>query len=199
MKGGKEVLFVVAAMLAVFLMGCNMSITEVPVTGVTLDKESISLFIGEEQTLVATIAPSNATNQEVKWESKDPTVATVDAYGNVTGAGEGHTAITVTTTDGSKTAECGVVVCPPYPVESVELNEPSLTMTVDTSYTLVATVYPSYAANKKVHWSSSNTSVVRVEASQDGTIFAINEGSAIITVTTEDGGKTATCNVTVGP
>jgi hypothetical protein len=74
MKGGKEVLFVVAAMLAVFLMGCNMSITEVPVTGVTLDKESISLFIGEEQTLVATIAPSNATNQEVKWESKDPTV-----------------------------------------------------------------------------------------------------------------------------
>lgn len=37
MKGGKEVLFVVAAMLAVFLMGCNMSITEVPVTGVTLE------------------------------------------------------------------------------------------------------------------------------------------------------------------
>jgi uncharacterized protein YjdB len=68
-------------------------------------------------------------------------------------------------------------------------------------YTLVATVLPSNATNKNVTWSTSNASVVKLvkndAGKEDGTIFANAEGTAVITVTTVDGNKTATCTVTV--
>lgn len=79
------------------------------VTGVSLDKTSLNLNPGKEGTLTATITPSNATNQNVTWESSDTKVATVD-NGLVTAVAEGTATITVTTADGNKTATCTVIV-----------------------------------------------------------------------------------------
>ena len=79
------------------------------VTGVSLDKTSLNLNPGKEGTLTATITPSNATNQNVTWESSDTKVATVD-NGLVTAVAEGSATITVTTEDGRKTATCTVIV-----------------------------------------------------------------------------------------
>ena len=77
------------------------------VTGVSLDKTNLNP--GKGGTLIATITPSNATNQNVTWESSDTKVVTVD-NGLVTAVAEGSATITVTTEDGSKTATCTVIV-----------------------------------------------------------------------------------------
>lgn len=81
----------------------------VAVTGVTI-QETLPLGVDSTFTLVATIAPEDATNKSVTWASDDETVATVDANGVVTGVAEGTATITVTTVDGEFTDECTVTV-----------------------------------------------------------------------------------------
>lgn len=82
----------------------------VSVTGVSLNKNTLSLETGEEEMLVATITPDNATNKAVAWMSNDNKIATVDNAGKVTAVKEGTTTITVTTEDGSYSASCAVSV-----------------------------------------------------------------------------------------
>ncbi len=82
----------------------------VHVTGVSLNKESLALCEGSTETLIATIAPSDATNKNVKWTSSDTNVATVDADGMVTAIAAGDAEITVKTVDGNKIATCSVSV-----------------------------------------------------------------------------------------
>ncbi len=79
-------------------------------------------------------------------------------------------------------------------VESVTLSATTLTLAPAAATQLKATINPATATNQKVIWSSSAEDVVSVNG---GTITALKEGSAKITVTTEDGGKTASCDVTV--
>ena len=171
----------------------TLAITSVSVTDVTLDKAELSLFTGESVTLTATVKPSDATNQNVTWSSDKPEVATVDANGKVTAVGEGNATITVTTVDGSKTATCIVTVT--VPVTGVKLNKETLELFTDGSETLTATVEPGNATNKNVTWSSSEETIAIVD--NNGTVTAKAAGTATITVTTEDGCKTATCIVTV--
>ena len=81
----------------------------VPVTGVTLNKTSTSLYVGDTETLTATVAPDNATDRAVNWTSSNPSVATVE-NGVVTAVGAGTATITVTTQDNDYTASCTVTV-----------------------------------------------------------------------------------------
>ena len=87
----------------------NIKSAAVPVTGVTLNKNTLELYTGQSETLTATVQPSNATNQNVTWQSDNANVATVEG-GIVTAVGVGETTITVTTEDGDKTATCQVTV-----------------------------------------------------------------------------------------
>ena len=82
---------------------------KVSVTGVTVNKTSISLMEGEEEDGSATVTPDNASNKSVSWKSDDPSVATVSG-GKITAVAPGMTTITVTTSDGSKTATVNVTV-----------------------------------------------------------------------------------------
>ena len=169
----------------------------VSVTGVTLDQAELSLYTGESKTLIATVQPSDATIQNVTWESSNTEVATVDANGKVTAEGEGEATITVTTADGGKTATCAVTVtAAPVPVSGVSLNKDSTSLTVGDTETLTATITPDNATNKNVTWSSDTPSVASVN---NGVVTAVAPGTATITVTTADGGFTATCAVTVRP
>lgn len=81
----------------------------VSVTGVTLNKEDISISVGDEETLIATVSPTDATNKSVTWSTGDSSVATVED-GVVTGVAAGSTTITVTTDDGGFTDTCSVTV-----------------------------------------------------------------------------------------
>ena len=168
----------------------------VSVTGVSLDKTEIVLVEGSSEKLTATVEPTNATNKNVTWSSDHEAIATVDQNGAVTARRGGQATITVTTADGSKTATCTVRVRIQIgePVQSVGLNKTELALEVGKTGTLEAKVEPSDATNKNVTWSSSNSEVATVD---NGVVTAVSAGEAIITVTTEDGAKTATCKVTV--
>ena len=179
--------------IAVLSVDMNPSI---PVTGVSLDKTSLSLNVGKTATLTATVTPSNATDKSVSWKSSNTSVATVSSSGVVTGVKAGSATITVTTNDGGKTATCAVTVnATTVAVTGVSLDKTSLSVDVGKTATLTATVTPSNATDKSVSWKSSNTSVATVSSS--GVVTGVKAGSATITVTTNDGGKTATCAVTV--
>ena len=166
------------------------------VTGVSLNKGSLTLDVGESDTLTATITPNNATNPNVTWSSNNESVATVN-NGVVTAIKAGTATITVTTEDGNKTATCAVsVAAATVPVTGVTLNKTSTSLYVGDTETLTPTITPDNATNKNVTWSSDDTSVATVDAS--GLVTAVARGTAVITATAADGsGANATCTVTV--
>lgn len=84
----------------------------VAVTGVELSQTEVSMGVNETVTLTPTVTPDNAGDKSVTWSSDNTDVATV-ADGVVTAVASGTANITVTTTDGSKTATCAVTVTPP--------------------------------------------------------------------------------------
>ncbi len=83
---------------------------DVKVTGVTLNKTTLSLVEGKTEKLVATVAPANAKVKDVTWTTSNDKFAKVAADGTVTAVKAGKATITVTTKDGNKTAKCEVTV-----------------------------------------------------------------------------------------
>lgn len=88
-----------------------------PVTSVILDKSELDLKTNQNENLVATVTPANASDATVVWTSNDPSVATIDARGNVTTVGIGKARITATTKDGGYIAFCDVIVTEREPVQ----------------------------------------------------------------------------------
>lgn len=182
----------------------NISITHsagpagpVAVTGVTLDKTSLSIEAGQTAQLTATVQPGNADNQAVTWSSSDNNIVSVDATGKITANAKGSATITVTTADGGKTATCTVTVtepAAPVAVTGVTLNKNNTTIYTGRTETLTATIQPADATNKAVTWTSDNTGVATVN---NGVVTGVSVGTATITVKTADGGFSATCTVTV--
>ena len=175
------------------------------VTGVSLNRDSLTLDVNENENLTATITPSNATNKTVTWESSAPGVATVDTSGKVTAVAQGSANITATAADGSgEKASCSVTVNAPtpVPVTGISLNKDSTTLTVGDTETLTATITPDNATNKGLLWTINNTDIIKFHegaiTNDSQTISAVSPGTAIITVAATDGsGVSATCTVTV--
>lgn len=195
--------------LGILLRLKNPEPTNVPVTGVALNKTTTSIAVGATETLTAAVAPDNATNKNVTWSTSDATIATV-ANGVITGVAAGNATITATTEDGSQTATCTVTVTAAGSGENVPVT--AVTITQGSTYTLVtnpieggtyksevtltATVTPDDATNSTVTWSveDGKTDVVTLEEAT-GKVTAVGAGTAVITATAD--GKTATCTITV--
>lgn len=171
---------------------CRVIVIE-PVKGVSLSKTKMTLDISEAVTLKATIKPKNATNTAVKWSSSNSKVAKVSSSGKVTGLKAGTATITVRSVDGGYTASCKVTVL--RKVNDVTLNKQKVTLYLDGTVTLKATITPSNATNKSVRWYSSDTKVVRVD--EKGKLTPVKPGKATVSVKTADGGFKASCAVTV--
>lgn len=90
---------------------CTVIVTPemIPVTGITIDRENLRIFIGNKHTLVAIVAPADASNKQVIWSSSDESIATVDE-GVVTGVGLGNARITAETKEKGFKVECNVKV-----------------------------------------------------------------------------------------
>ena len=183
-----------AVLLALLLMvPMTVPVRAADVTGVTLDKKTLSVEEGKSAALTAAVEPENADNRDVTWTSSDETVATVKD-GVVTGVKEGTATITVTA-DGGRTDTCEVTVTrAPVPVSGVTLDKKTLSIEEGESTKLTAAVEPENADNTAVSWSTSDEAVATVE---NGVVTGVKEGKATITVTTADGDKTDTCEVTV--
>ncbi|KLU70645.1 MAG: hypothetical protein RHS_3560 [Robinsoniella sp. RHS] len=167
----------------------------VEVESVSVEPAELSLIEEGTKKLTHTITPSNATNQNVSWSSDNEAVATVSQAGVVTAIKEGTANITVTTESNNKTAICKVTVSrKDIAVTGVTLLPEALQMKLKETATLTAAVQPANATNQNVSWTSNNEAVATVDG---GIVTAVADGKATITVTTEEGGFTATCEVTV--
>jgi formylglycine-generating enzyme required for sulfatase activity len=183
--------------------GSNEVTKDVLVGGITLDQDELVLGVGDTEDLTVIVMPFNATlNKTVTWKSSNTDVATVTVnattdVATVTAVADGFALITVTAN--GRTATCIVIVTPDPPipgaVAAVILDKEELLLLAGgNTKILTATVLPSDATNKSVTWSSSDTGVATVF---NGTVRGVAIGNATITVSTTDGGKTATCSVTV--
>ena len=196
-------LFLALALYAEIINGCGTkeplpepTPTTVAVTGVSLDKTSLSLKEGSSETLTAKVSPDNASNKSVSWKSSATDVATVDGSGKVTAMKAGSATVTVTTADGSKTASCSVTVTEAsVAVLSVSISPETAELEVGEKLTLTATVLPDNATDKTVTWESDNPSIVSVD--QNGLVLGVTIGDA--TITAKAGEKSASCKLTITP
>ncbi|TCN61000.1 T9SS C-terminal target domain-containing protein [Flavobacterium circumlabens] len=177
-----------------YIVLTNTNVAAVAVTGVTVSPTTVTVGLGSTQQLNATIAPANATNQNVTWTSSNTAVATVNASGLVSAVSAGTTTITVKTVDGNKTATSAITVAA-IPVASVSVSPTTASLYAGNTQQLSAAIAPANATNKTVTWSSSNSAVATVNSS--GLVTAVAAGTANITATTQDGNKTAVAAITV--
>ena len=177
------------------------------VSKIELNKKTIDLEVGQSETLRSAISPIQATNKDVFWSSSDKRVATVpsgpSANGLVRAVGEGQATITARSGDGGFVASCDVGVSLP-PNSGIRLDHREEELVVGTTretLTLYATVNPPLAANQKLRWVSSDTSVVTVTErganALEGFVRAVGSGSAVITVTSSNGAFRQACDIAV--
>ena len=169
----------------------------IKVSGVSVDKTTVGLMVGEKVKLVATVIPEDATNKNVSYESDDNNIATVTQDGEISAVGEGSIIVWVTTEDGQFKAGCKVYVSnTAHLVKEIELNETELTLAVGETFQLTAAIKPSYANNKNVVWSSKNEQIATVD--ETGLVTAIAGGGGTrIFASSEEGGAVSVCNLMV--
>ena len=163
------------------------SVNTVRVTGVALDKTSLSFTaVNMTQKLGAVITPANATNKSVTWTSSNPSVATV-SNGTVTALAAGSTTITVTTADGGFTATCSVTVSsdPNQTVSALILTKASSSTKEIPAFTVTAKYSDrtTEEITSKVTWNSTDTAVATVAAG--GTVTLVAAGKTEVTATYE--------------
>jgi uncharacterized protein YjdB len=167
----------------------------VNVASIVITPMSTTLKVGETIKLTAMVLPQDATNKCLSWSSSNESVATVDTNGIVTSHNVGTASISVASTDGSDlTAMCELTVTSQL-VEDIKLSETHLVLNVGDEFALEVSVLPSNATDKSIVWTSSDSTIVRVE---DGKVTAVSEGTATIVSTTADGSNVSTsCEVEV--
>jgi uncharacterized protein YjdB len=189
-----------SVLLALILSSCPPPTgSAVLVNSITLSPKTLTLDVGQTQTITSTVLPDNADNPALSWSSDTPNAATVDQNGTVTAVAPGTANITATAADGSGiSASSRVTVRAPVLVESISLKPATLTLVLGQNAigTFTPTILPETASNKAVVWSSDTPTVATVD--ENGIVTAVAVGSATITATAADGsGISASATVTV--
>lgn len=168
-----------------------------PVTGIKVSPDTLTLTKkGETAQLTAEVTPSYADNKRVTWQSSDEKVATVDENGKVTAVGNGTATITATSVSGSYTATVSVTVKIPVEIQKLTIEAEKETLTkIGESTELKVKIEPENADLQKLIWKSDNEKVATTD--ENGKVTAVGNGTAEITVTTEDGKITASIMITV--
>lgn len=161
-------------------------------TSILLPIDSLSMKVGDIYSVIATINPTNAENQNITWTSSNESVATVN-YGEISAISSGSTIITATCGNISKSISVSVVSTN-IPVSNITINPNICTMTVSQTVQLECTVLPLIATNKSVNWESEDSSIVSV--STTGIITAKKAGITEIKAKASSG-IVATCKCIV--
>ena len=172
----------------------------VAVTGMELSAEeaSVELDVTLDLSGLVVFTPADATNQMVTWKSEDETVATITVEGVVTGLKLGTTKISATSMEGNY-SDTLVLTVTPISVKGVKIlsgEEGVMYIGTSSNYAIAYEIIPANAANKNTTWESSDPETVQVQ--NTALIIGLKEGSATLTVTTEDGGYQDFLTVIVG-
>ena len=151
---------------------------------IAFDSSSYTVGIGSTKSLIPIITPSNATFKSVRFESSNPSIATVDENGVVRGLKEGTVSITATTNRNRLKATTTIIV-KYINATSVKVNTTNVNIAKNETFTLVATGLPSDATNKKVSYTVSNPNIAIIDA--NGIITGKNAGTTTITITPSEG------------
>ena len=162
---------------------------------IKVDKDTVNIWNEFSDSLTAFIYPESATVTEIEWTSLDESIATVDTKGHVYALSVGTTKVVARSPKLNLTDTCVVNVLENIHVESVTLDQTETTLYIGSTLQLTATVNPGNARIKDLEWSSSNPGAATVN--DKGVVTPVAEGTTVITVTSVEGGKTATCTVTV--
>ncbi len=186
----------------------DVETNEVPLLGITFDDTIVKLDRGEEKNIAVCEYPYWMDDVELKYETSDPSIATVDNLGNVKAIEYGECYITVTALDGSgEYSRCKIEVKEKKPastISEIQINETKLELPQKATTVLNATVSPLDADPNSIIWTSSDDAMVKVNPdlnsikgnSIDVILTAGNkEGTA--TITASAGDVTATVEVTV--
>lgn len=170
--------------------------TSIPATSIVLNTNDLNLYVGEDSLLTAKIYPEETTNKEIKWESSNPSIATVE-NGNIKALTAGETIITATSGDGAVKAECKVHV-KNILVSKVYINElrENNKIMIGSEIPLTYNILPENAFNKNVIITSSDESVVKID--ENMRLYALSNGKATITINSEDGNAVQAYNIEVG-
>lgn len=163
-------------------------------TGVSLDRYTLTLYAGEEaEQLTATLKPEG-TEATIRWTSSNQTAATVSQDGKVTPLAAGVTVVTAAA--GDYRASCIVTVQPKrVRVTGIRFDEPTHTLMMGSTVTLQPIIAPDDATVKNLTWVSSDEQTATV--SRTGIVTALSVGETTITATTVDGGYSAEIKIIV--
>ena len=163
-------------------------------TGVSLDRYTLTLYAGEEaEQLTATLKPEG-TEAAIHWTSSNQTAATVSQDGKVTPLAAGVTVVTAAA--GDYRASCIVTVQPKrVRVTGIRFDEPTHTLMMGSTVTLQPIIAPDDATVKNLTWVSSDEQTATV--SRTGIVTALSVGETTITATTVDGGYSAEIKIIV--
>lgn len=162
---------------------------------VHINKDTLTVISEYSRCLKGSVYPADAENQELVWSSLDEQVASVNDTGLVVGLKAGITKVVLSSKTLPLTDTCVVVVVENIHVGSVALDKTEATLHFGDKLKLEATINPVNARITTLEWASDNKAVATVN--EKGEVEPVTEGVAHITVTSVDGGKTATCTVTV--
>lgn len=167
---------------------------ESSLTGVSLDRYTLTLYAGEEaEQLTATLKPEG-TEATIRWTSSNQTAATVSQDGKVTPLSAGVTVVTAAA--GDYRASCIVTVQPKrVRVTGIRFDEPTHTLMMGSTVTLQPIIAPDDATVKNLTWVSSDEQTATV--SRTGIVTALSVGETTITATTVDGGYSAEIKIIV--
>lgn len=174
---------------------CDFDVRIIPVEGISFAGETAEVAKGYTLTLQPIFEPANASNKKIVWESGDESIASVSDKGVVTGHNAGNATITATTEDGQKTASCTVTV-KYVTLLTISIPQSEISVAKGAASQIEVNFYPTNASNKTVTWYSDTPYVATIDK-YTGMLEAKNMGTATITATSQEGGFTATCTVTV--
>lgn len=172
----------------------QITVYKEPPASLTLSHDSVTLDLYSTLPLTARVLPGDAWDKSVKWESEDAAIVSVH-NGVLYALKEGTTRITATSCAvGTLSATCDVKVRLREP-DSVTVFPAGLKLKENNKKKLGALILPATASDKRLKWESDNPAVATVD--KDGMVTAVTAGNAVITATTETGGKTAICQIEV--
>ena len=173
-----------------------------PVTGLSMSAMPIVLNPTKLYTLQATVLPTTATNRSLIWESTNTAVATVDSNGIVKAVTTGSCGISATTVDGDYSAMAAVNVITPLVGVQLLVNTP-LPIHINDVVQILVVMVPTTASNQQFSWTVTDGiegNIFTTGPPQNGNIVyldAVQAGNSVFTVTTADGNKQASINLSV--